>query len=157
MKVLPITLRPTVRSKLPLLLGCGAMVAAGVWLYDGQPFFGALLLLIFGIGFIVGLVAILPNSVYLQLTEEGFTFVSFFRKHFVPWERVDSFREVKLGVNNMVGWNYSAEYKRLGSHAHANLRLAGVEAALPDCYGMTVGGLCGLMNGVRLQNAKAAG
>ncbi len=154
MKALPITLRPTLRSKLPLLLGCGVFVAVGVWLYDGQPFFGALLLLIFGIGFIVGLVAILPNSAYLQLTTEGFTFVSFFRKHFVPWECVDSFRAVKLGVNNMVGWNYSAEYKRLGSYAPANLRLAGVEAALPDSYGMALEALCGLMNEVAAQAKK---
>src|SRR5258706_3167331 len=143
MKPLPITLRPTVRSKLHLLLGCGVFVAAGLWLYDGQPFFGALLLLVFGIGFIVGVVAILPNSAYLQLTTEGFTFVSFFRKHFVPWECVDSFRTVKLGVNNMVGWNYSAEYKRLGSYAPANLRLAGGEAGIAARFGFTVGGLCG--------------
>ena len=150
MKVLPITLRPTVRSKLPLLLGCGALVAAGLWLYGSQPFFGALLLLIFGIGFIVGVVAILPNSAYLYVAAEGFTFVSFFRKHFVPWECVDSFRGVKLGLNNMVGWNYAAEYKMLGSYAPANLRLAGVEAVLPDRYGMSVEGLCGLMNEIAL-------
>ena len=154
MKALPITMRPTLRSKLPLLLGCGIFVAFGVWLYDGQPFFGALMLLLFGIGFIVGLVAVIPKSSYLLLTTEGFTFVSFFRRHFVPWECVESFRPIKLGLNTMVGWNYAAEYKLFGSYAPANLRLAGAEAALPDRYGMSTEQLCALMNEAKQQRAR---
>ena len=150
----PLTLRPSLRNKALLLCVCGAFVAGGIWIFPTHPFFGALALMGFGLGFAVAAVGFIPNSFYLRLSEEGFTMVSFFRKHFVPWECVESFRPIKLGLNTMVGWNYAAEYKLFGSYAPANLRLAGAEAALPDRYGMSAEQLCALMNEAKQQSAR---
>lgn len=136
MKALPITLRPSLRKMALLFFGSGTFVIGGLWLFPTQPFFGAILLMVFGLGFAVGAVGLIPDSAYLTLTTNGFTFASFFRKHTVSWESVEIFHPIKLGVNRMVGWKYAADFKALGRLADANLRLAGAEAALPDSYGM---------------------
>jgi hypothetical protein len=153
---LPITLRSSSLKMGILLFGSAMFVAAGIGLFPNQPFIGALLLLVSAVGFVVGAIGIIPNSFYLLLNAEGFTMVSFFRKHFVPWECVESFQPAKVGLNAMVGWNYAPEYRRLASYAPANLRLAGIEAALPDNYGMTVEALSGLMNSVKAQSVHSA-
>ena len=149
MKALPMTLRPSLRKMALLFFGSGVFVSGGLWLFPTQPFFGAILLMVFGLGFVVGAAGLIPNSTYLTLSADGFTFASFFRKHTVLWESVEIFHPIKLGVNRMVGWKYAAAYKGLGRYANPDLVIAGAEAALPDSYGMSVEGLCELMNEIK--------
>ena len=155
MKALPMTLRPSLRKTALLFSGSGAFVICGLWLFPTQPFFGAILLMVFGLGFVVGAVGLIPNSTQLTLSADGFTFASFFRKHTVSWESVDAFRPIKLGLNTMVGWTYAADFKTLGRLADANILLAGAEGVLPDSYGMSVDALCGLMNEIKARHRQA--
>jgi hypothetical protein len=106
-------------------------------------------IIFFGLCASVGLIGLLPNSSYLTLTERGFLFASLFRKHFVPWSNVQSFVPVKIRLNSMVGWNYSPAFGKSQRLRALNTAIAGVEAALPDTYGMPAEQLAKLMNQLR--------
>jgi hypothetical protein len=64
----------------------------------------------------------------------------------VSWSDVDSFIPIKIQHNRMVGWNYSPGFSKSQRLRHMNTALAGVEAALPDTYGMSAEKLADLMN-----------
>ncbi|HWS64683.1 MAG TPA: STM3941 family protein [Steroidobacteraceae bacterium] len=132
-----------------LAFGAGVFVAIGLWLLPREPFVALACIIFFGLCGLVGLVNLLPNSSYLTLTEGGFLFVSLFRKHFVAWSSVQSFVPVKIQFKNMVGWNFSSEYQESKRIRVVNTTVAGVEAALPDTYGMPAGELADLMNQLR--------
>ena len=158
MHPLPMTLHPSQKKMALLTIGTGVFVIGGIAIYPSLPFVGAIAILLFGLGFIVGLIGLLPNSAYLELTTKGFTFVSFFRRHFVAWESVASFLPIKLGLNSLAGYNYAPQYAGFRSLTNPNIALAGAEAALPDSYGMSVEALCKLMNEIKqqIESSKAA-
>jgi hypothetical protein len=101
------------------------------------------------------LIALLPNSSFLTLTEDGFLFSSLFRKHFVAWSDVQAFVPVKIQLNNMVGWNYAPAFSQSQRLRTINTAVAGVEAALPDTYGMPAAELADLMNQMRDIHTRA--
>lgn len=149
MPILPVTYR-TRRAKMVLLtFGSGAFVSIGLWLLPRVPLFALAGIIFFGLCGLVGLINLLPNSSYLTLTEQGFSFVSLFCKHFVAWSDVESFTPVKIQRKGMVGWNYSSEFQRSKRLRRINITIAGVEAGLPDTYGMPAEHLAYLMNQLR--------
>jgi hypothetical protein len=146
---LPVTYRTRPVKMAFLAFGSGIFVAIGVWLLPQEPFLARACIIFFGLCALVGLVSLLPNSSYLTLTERGFLFASLFRKHFVAWSNVQSFVPVKIQFKSMVGWNYSSEFRESKRIRGVNAAVAGVEAALPDTYGMPAGQLADLMNQLR--------
>jgi hypothetical protein len=146
---LPVTYRTRPLKMAFLALGSGIFIAGGLWLLPREPFIALPCIIFFGLCASVGLVGLLPNSSYLTLTEQGFLFASLFRKHFVAWSSVQSFVPVKIQFNSMVGWNYSSEFQESRRLRRVNTALAGVEAALPDTYGMSAEKLADLMNQLR--------
>ncbi len=139
-----------------LLLGSALFVAGGIWLWPRKPVIGGLAVLVFGFAAIVLAVCLHPRSAFLTLTSEGFTFAALFRKNYVAWSTVQSFATVRIGLNRMVGWNYVPEFRESTSVRRANLAMTGIEAALPDTYGMTADELCALMNEVRERHENPA-
>jgi hypothetical protein len=139
-----------------LALGSGLFVALGVWLLRREPAIALSCIVFFGLCAAVALVSLLPNSSYLTLTEQGFLFCSLFRKHFVAWPSVQSFLAVKIRSNNMVGWVYAPEFREATRLRRVNTVIAGVEAALPDTYGMPAQQLADLMNQTREVHTKPA-
>lgn len=150
---LPVTYRTRPLKMAFLTLGAGAFVAGGWWLLPREPFVAYASIVFFGLCALVGLVSLLPNSSYLTLTEQGFLFASLFRKHFVAWSSVQQFVPVRIQSHRMVGWTYSAGFQKSKRLRRVNTAIAGVEAALPDTYGMSVEQLAGLMNQLRDSHA----
>jgi|SRR3569832_2237369 len=136
-----------------LTLGSGIFVASGIWLLPQEPYAALASIVFFGLCGSVGVVGLLPNGSYLTLTERGFLFASLFRKHFVSWSSVESFVPVKIQFNQMVGWTYSPEFSGSRYLRGINTALAGVEAALPDSYGVPAEQLATLMNQLRARYA----
>jgi hypothetical protein len=153
---LPVTYRTRPVKMAFLTLGSGIFVSMGLWLLQRQPYVALPCVIFFGLCALVGLVGLLPNSSYLTLTDEGFLFASLFRRHFVSWSDVQSFVPVKIQFNRMVGWNYSPAFRESQRLRGINTAIAGVEAALPDTYGMSAERLAELMNQLRDLYAGAA-
>ena len=119
-----------------LLAGALVFVALGVWLLDDHPVIGYVNIAFFGLCAVVFLVQLHPKSSFLQVTAKGFRFSALFRQHFVSWGDVTSFKTCRIGLNTMVGWNYTHTFSLHQRMRAANMALSGVEAALPNTYGM---------------------
>lgn len=142
----PLLLRRSVRKALLLLIGSLILAAGGVLMAREQPVIGYACAIFFVLCALVGAVTLHPNSSSLQLTEAGFTFVSLFRSTTVPWSHVERFFPMKIYHNSMVGWNYSSSFDAQRIVRKVSNALAGVEAALPDTYGMQASELAALLN-----------
>ncbi len=156
MPKLPVTYRTRPVKMVLLTFGCGIFILSGIWLLPQQPYLALADIVFFGFGALVGLVGLLPGSSYLTLTEEGFLFASLFRRHFVSWSNVQSFVPVKIRFNPMVGWSYSPTFSESQRLRGINSAIVGVEAALPDTYGMSAAQLANLMNQLRDIHANRA-
>lgn len=153
---LPLRLRTTRRKMLVLLLGCSMFVAGGVFVLPTHPVAGYGAIVFFGLGVVVALIQLLPDSAYVELDERGFTTCTLFRKRFLRWEDVAEFSTIRLEgrVSPMVAFRYAPGYT-----AHATARklaktLAGAEDALPDTYGRSAQELAELLNKVRSEHAS---
>jgi hypothetical protein len=153
---LPVTYRTRPAKMALLALGSGVFVSIGLWLSPREPFLALACIIFFGLCGAVGVVGLLPNSSYLTLTEQGFLFVSLFRKRFVAWSNVESFVPVRIQRKKMVGWNYSSDYQASARLRRVSFAMTGVEAALPDTYGISAEQLAELMNELRVKYTKMA-
>lgn len=141
------TLTPNRSKFVILLLVSAAFVAVGMFLVaQGKPLIGWLNICFFGPGAAVAIVSLLPGSHHLRLTDEGFEVCSLYRRWSVRWGDVQAFSPALVSRREMVCWNYAADYtgQRLGRVVANNL--TGVEAGLPDTYGMTAADLAALLN-----------
>jgi hypothetical protein len=155
LQTLPITFQASRSKTIVLLLTCAAFVAAGFWLWPRQPIVGELSVAFFGLGMIVFAVNLHPRSSFLTLSREGFIFASIFRAHFVPWRNVQSFAIARIGVNKMVCWNYTPEFREHAKWRQVNVAMSGAEAGLPDTYGMKPEALCALLNDLRRRHGRS--
>lgn len=142
-----ITLYPSRRAWLPVLLISIVFTAGGVWMAAKGDWKGWAALIFFGLCTLVSaLMVLFPQVTSLRLTEEGFYIRSLFRTHFTRWEDVTGFAVFSISVNAMVGFNYSASYTRQQLGRQWAQDLAGWEGALSDTYGMSAQELADLMN-----------
>ncbi len=118
---------------------------------EGEVWKGWIVLIFCGLCSVVGpilaIVMLIPGSSYLKLTREGFEISYFFRKTFIRWSEVDSFRVVAVnGVKPMVYFDYNQNYQKRAVARYLSNIIAGVEAGLPDNYGKDPEELARLMN-----------
>jgi hypothetical protein len=139
-----------------VLLLAIAFVLAGIWIAPMNPFVGYLCIVFFGLGALIAAVNLHPASSYLVIDTDGFIFASLFRKHFVPWSQVESFAPVRVQVHQMVGWNFTAEYRKTQTLRSVNTALVGAEAALPDTYGKSARELSELLESYRTKYGHTA-
>ncbi len=156
MEKLPVTLQASRRKMGALLTASAVFVVVGVWLFPREPLAGGLCIAFFGLGAVIFAVNMHPRSSFLTLTSDGFTFASLFRKHFVAWSDVQSFSVARIGLNKMVCWNYSPEYRGHSKLRRFNTGVSGIEAGLPDTYGMEPQALCRLLSDLREQHGTSA-
>ena len=128
-------------------------VAVGIWTLPQQPITSWIGIVFFGIGAVFAALNLLPNSSYLQVTREGFTICSSFRRRFIEWQQVGTFGVSNLGFKKMVGWDATQPASTVGA---ANKLLTGHSSALPDTYGLTVEELVDLMNRARDEYSSTA-
>ncbi len=137
-----------------LLLGSLAFVGLAIFLIPTEPLIGYITIIFFGLCAIVGAISLLPQSSYLELSQEGFLMCSLFRKSFVKWSDVQEFFPIKIQLNSMVGLRFSQSFNGTTTGRKIATALSGVEGALPDTYGMTAVALAILMNELRNKYAE---
>jgi len=156
---LPLRLHTTRKSMLLLLLGCIAFVIASVAVLPVKPAVAYSGIVFFGLGAVVALLHLLPNSSYLELDERGFTTCTMFRKSFVPWDDIAEFFPISLDTRArpMVALRYAPGYTRHATARKFVTAVAGAEGALPDTYGRSAKELAELLNRVRAERCRAPG
>lgn len=154
---LPLRLSTTRRSMLLLLLGSAAFVVAGFFVLPTHPVLAEQAIVFFGLGVLVAVIQLLPNSSYLEVDERGFTTCTMFRKGFVSWDDVAEFvpYTVNARARKRVGFRYAASYQAHAASRKFLRALAGVDGALPDTYGRSAEDLAALLNGLRAERAHA--
>jgi hypothetical protein len=146
-------LTPRPSKFLILLLASAAFVAMGVFLVaQGKPLIGWLNIVFFGLGVAVAIVSLLPGSNHLQLDDEGLEVCSLYRRWSVRWGDVQEFFPAFISRRELVCWNYVPGYSGQRAGRVVASHLTGVEAALPDTYGMTPAALADLLNEWRIRH-----
>jgi len=149
-------LKPSPWRLLLLLAICAAFVVLGASLISkGEPSVGWLCAGFFGLGVMIAIVSLLPGSSYLDLSSTGFEIRSLYRKWFVRWTDVQEFYPVVISNRRMVGWDYSAAYTAHSLGRKISRGMSGIEAGLPDTYGMSAESLASLLNEWRIRHATA--
>jgi hypothetical protein len=120
------------------------MIAAG-------ELIGWFVAVFFGLCTLVLMASLLPNASYLRVSPDGFTMCSLFRAHSFRWSDVCGFSVGRVGVNRMVVFDFSDEFRGTPRLRKVAIALAGHEGALPDSYGMPLEALARLMNEYRDQ------
>ena len=153
---LPMRLRSSRAKASLLLLGCSVFVVAGVVVLRVAPIAGYAAIAFFGLGVVVGLIQLLPNSSYLELEERGFTICNLFRKSFLPWQEIAEFFPMTVGGSGrpMVAVRFAPGSKVSATVRTFAVAIGGAEGALPDTYGRSAAELAELLNRVRAERNR---
>ena len=119
-----------------LVLGASAFVACSALGVRDEPYVAYASAAFFGLCALIGLVNLLPGSSYLEIRSDCFVFCSMFRSRTVKWEHVREFSTYRIGRTERVGWKYAAGHGHFKRLSQINNSLAGVDAGLPDNYGL---------------------
>jgi hypothetical protein len=127
-------------------LACGIMMTTGVWMLGDGQWLGLIPTVFFGLGLVVSLILLLPNSSFLELDDNGFLFRNLFRDSRFSWADIAGFEARRLSLRKFVTFDFARGYTA-SRHARALARtISGAEGALPDTYGMSAEDLADLMN-----------
>lgn len=109
-------------------------VGLGIFIFRDGKLAGLLCAIFFGIGMVVA--PLHYWSAQLKLTTDGMLIKNFVREDYYEWQEVDSFAVVTIGLNHMVGFNFTDQLKKEMRGRELAKKISGREAALPDNYGM---------------------
>ncbi|MCB9205565.1 MAG: hypothetical protein H6603_11355 [Flavobacteriales bacterium] len=129
-------LTPSKAKMVLLLLVCLLFVVGGAMMLDEEPVAGWTGIIFFGLGIVVSVVNMIPNSSYLKLTEDGFEMKSLFKTNFTGWEDVWMFYPGKMNGNNVVFIEYSAQSTKYKTGRKIAKAIGGHEGML-DTYGLS--------------------
>lgn len=102
------------------------------------------------IGILVVLIQLLPGANSLTLDAEGLTIRAYFRDQRYLWKDISGFRVGKIGLNELVVFNLTSEFKsqseadRAASEFMRNIN--GFDAALPSNFGLSAAELSKVLN-----------
>ncbi|MBL0728395.1 STM3941 family protein [Piscinibacter sp. HJYY11] len=150
---LPLRLYPQRLKLLGFLAICTVFVVIGVLMYTTDGLWVGLLCAgFFGLGIPIFIVQMLPGASFLELQADDFTYSALFRKRTVQWRDIADIGVMKIQGRTMVGWNFLPSYAgRSGGHK-VSKSISGIEAGLPDSYGMTPTALAELMGLIHLHH-----
>lgn len=149
-------LRPSIIKTIALLIVSIIFVYGGIILRDENQFMAWLIIIFFGLGTIVFVIQLIPNSSYLKLTKEGFEVKSLYKTNFTKWSDIDVFTTGYISKNLMVLFNYSNNHNKYNTGKKLAKSIAGNEGALPNNYGMKAKNLAILMNEWKSKNTTVA-
>ena len=109
----------------------------------------------FGLGVVVALIAMIPGSSFLRLGSKGISVRSLYRTWHVAWADVAEFYVAPVAGRKMVCWQYSAGFTGHTRGRAFSRAISGVEAGLPDTYGISSEELAWLLNEWRVGNHDA--
>lgn len=152
-----VTLRTSRARALLLFLGSLAALVLTIWVLPGMSTVMASLALVFVCACVICFgVLLLPGSSYLQVSPEGMTVCSLFRRTFIPWSQTDTFMVRQVMYKRMVVWNPPEGFRANRIVRWTTRAIAGAEAGLPDTYGMSPEALVQLLNERRQHYAALA-
>ncbi len=132
-----LTLRPSRRRLLVLLIVAASFTAVGALMIRGGDQRGWFVLSVPGIAAIVPfLILVLPGASYLRLAPEGFTICSLYRKSFIRWSEVTGFQLTTVALKTLVGFDYAPKFQRSPRLRRLSAAISGCQGALPDTYGL---------------------
>jgi hypothetical protein len=140
----PVTLYPSRKKWLLLLLGGCLFTFGGFWMVSDAEPWGWFVLLFFAAGTIVSVVMLLPGASGVTLDVDGFLVTSLYRRHRSRWRDVTGFVPVSIPYSRqkLVAFD---DATITGGIAKMSVDISGHNAALPDTYGLSVDDLAQLM------------
>lgn len=142
-----LTLYPSRKKWGLVLFGSLVFCAMTPFSLEKRPFVGWFGLALFGFCAVISLLFLLfPSISCLQLSADGFSVRSLFRRHFTRWRDVSNFGVADISMNPMVVYNYAPTYTGHKLGRMVAVDLSGWEAALPDTYGMDAQALADLLS-----------
>ena len=149
-----LTFYPSKYRRLRLLIVSFVFALIGFLMIRDEVFMGWFVLISFGIGCLISIVLLLPNSSYLRISNKGFEVCSLFRGKFFGWDEVDRFNVQYIGLNKLVVFNYSSNHAEFKAAKKVAKILAVFEGALPDTYGKKAEELAMLLNEWKNKSSK---
>jgi hypothetical protein len=140
----PVTLYPSRKKWLLLLLGGGLFTYGGYSMVSSAEPWGWSVLIFFAAGMIISIVMLLPGASGVTLDADGFQVTSLYRRHRSRWRNVTSFVPVSIPYSRqkLVAFD---DATITGGIAQMSVDISGHNAALPDSYGFSVDDLAALM------------
>ncbi len=140
----PVTLYPSRKKWLWLLLISGLFTLGGIFMVRQHAPWGWFVLIFFGLCTILSVVVLLPGAAGLKLDADGFQMTTFFRTHRWRWQSVKGFEPVEVTPRQtLVCFDDPAQAG--GMLAQMSQSIAGHNSALPDTYGFSADDLARLM------------
>ena len=152
----PVTLVPSRRKWLLVLLACAGFTAIAVWMVASGNLMGWFVLAFFGPGAVLAFVALLPGASALKLDQTGFETTNLFRRQSFRWQDASGFEAARVppSAHNLVVFDHAnAAARTIGK---LNVGLVGRNAGLPDTYGLSASALAFLMIRWRAQALATA-
>ena len=148
-------LTPSRLKHLALLGGCAGFVALAFLVGPRQSTLAWLTGGFFGLGVVVALIAMIPGSGFLRLEPKGMSVRSLYRTWHLAWADVAEFYVASVAGRKMVCWEYAAGFSGQARGRAFSRAISGVEAGLPDTYGIPAAELASLLNDWRVGNHRA--
>lgn len=146
---------PASRAKaLPLLAGCAAFVALGIFILEKDPLVGWITTIFFGLGIPMSLFMLFSRRMYLRLTADGFEMASLFNTKMIRWNDVEGFRIGRVRNVKMIAIVYKPGYKDQKVLRRVASSLAGMEGAIPNSYAVSLDKLLAILNEWHARFAK---
>lgn len=141
-----LTLYPSKIKNTLLILISIIFTILGVWMIQVGEIRGWFAVIFFGLGNIVLIINLFPNSSYLRLSDQGFEMRSLFRSTFTHWDAIEQFELGVIRHKKMVVFNYTPNHFQLPTGVNTARKLTGFDGALPDTYGKSIEELSSLLN-----------
>jgi hypothetical protein len=139
-----------------LLVVSVGFVGIGIGLLHVSLWMASFSIAFFGICGVCAMVTLLPGATHLRLHNEGFEVRNMFRTVRVNWSDIGDIGVMRVGPNQMVGFNFAPGCSRLQKGRALVRAVGGWEGALPETYGMSAAALAELLNTYRTHAAEAA-
>lgn len=134
------------RTKMVLFaLGAAIGVAVGVWLATASLVLGGLSIAFWGLGFLVFIIQLLPNSSYLEIRSDGFTMRGLYRDHSYRWDDIQAFFPVSLHGNRMTAVTFRPEFEGHVWGRGMSQAIADCDGAIPE-YGVPADKMAEILN-----------
>lgn len=145
MKSNELILRPKKSNTIFLALVCLGFIIIGFTIMGTDELITWIGIAFFGLGFLVCIIQLIPNSAQLKLTKEGFTTTSLFIGHFTKWEDVKAFKLGHLGSETVL-YDYIDDHDKYNIGKSISKSISKSHAAFPITYGMEAIDLLHLLN-----------
>lgn len=138
---------PSKLKNILLVIICIFFVMLGtITIFEKKDYlFGLFGILFFGVAGIVTLRELLINTSYLKIQKEGFEYLVSGKKTYIKWEDIKEFKIISVKRMNLIGWLYNSKNQKIDILRKASRKLTGVDAILPNNYGLQSNELMNIM------------